>query len=179
MQLFVTLRTVQAADDVALDKVFLGHTIISQQASIRRKPQEVVDEVIKINSILPKSSRLQFITLRGCFHDVNYIEEVFDLLNASGGKLESCHLGIDLDTKALMSLETNSMEETLQRMNAIYKSGGVLTVATNCFTYDRIKPIVRFAKDKLKAKNFLFIVLAAKEELLLFFFFDINLHSCK
>jgi hypothetical protein len=122
----------------------------------RRNPEDIVDEIKKINKTLPKSKSLQFVTLSGCLDDENYFQRVFQSLkDLPSNNPNSILLGVDLDTKLLMNLGSNSVAiyALLRKLDYIYNGHeGILTIAANCFTHDCIPSIVAHAKDHLKVR---------------------------
>ena len=147
----------QGSQEIDLKSLFIGHIAKSIQAEgTRRNPEDIVDEIKKINKTLPKSKSLQFVTLSGCLDDENYFQRVFQSLkDLPSNNPNSILLGVDLDTKLLMNLGSNSVAiyALLRKLDYIYNGHeGILTIAANCFTHDCIPSIVAHAKDHLKVR---------------------------
>lgn len=145
----------QGSQEIDLKGLYLGHIAKSIKGEgTSRTPEDIIDEIKKINKTLPNSKSLQFVTLSGCFEDEEYVQRVYQLLKALPTKNpDPILLGIDLDTKSLMNLggDSSAIDALLRKLDNVYNGNeGILTIAANCFTHDSIPSIVAHAKDSLK-----------------------------
>jgi len=132
----------QACDDVNINGITIVHSIRANQ---QRNISEMMEEIASIQKTIPKTKHINFLSLCGCFDDIEHIRNVSKNFKSKYG--HQTLLGIDLDS-AYLTASNQSVNEILRKLDEINMD--VLTIAANSFTNDRIGPIVSHAKDSLK-----------------------------